>query len=462
MPNCFLTTTDKTAIPVYAMTVQNYRVWISAKDEHFQQWVESTNFNAKPGTICLVPGEAGRVQCVLLGIKSEDDFWSFGALPRGLPPGIYSLTHSEFKSKEHCYRASLAWGLGAYQYSRYQDAKPVAQLVLPKECQVSDISDLVDSICLGRDWVNTPADVMTPAYLAETVKQLAKECSAKFSVIVGDKLLKANYPTIHAVGRGSSCEPRLAELHWGEKNAPLITLVGKGVCFDSGGLDLKPAAGMRLMKKDMSGAAHTLTLARMIMKQKLRVRLRVLIPAVENAIDGNSYHPGDVVKTRAGIHVEIDNTDAEGRLVLCDALAAASEDSPELIIDFASLTGAARVALGPDIAAFYSSDESVAQQVVAASKTHFDPLWPMPLYQPYAKYLKSDIADCVNSSSTGYAGSITAALYLQKFVPETIPWVHFDATGWNSESRPGRPKGAEILAVRAMFEFLKERFGIYK
>ena len=317
-------------------------MWVSTKEEFFQQWAHTANFKGKPGSFCLVPADAGHVQCVLLGVEDEEDFWSFGALPRKLPQGIYSIASSDFSSTEHYFRACMAWGLGAYQFSAYHEAKPVAQLLLPSDVNTDRLFHWVESIYLGRDWVNMPADVMNPVYLAETIKAVAKDCSAKFRVTVGEKLLKTNYPAVYVVGKGGEHEPRMTELNWGDKDAPLITLVGKGVCFDSGGLDLKPASGMRLMKKDMSGAAHALSLARMIMKENLPVRLRLLIPAVENSVDARSYRPGDVVDTRAGLKVEIENTDAEGRMVLCDALAAGAEEQPELMIDFASLTGAAR------------------------------------------------------------------------------------------------------------------------
>lgn len=460
MAACFLIEADEQGvIPIHPLTSQNYRVWVSAQDEPFQQWVESSNFKAKPGSFCLVPADAGHVQCVLLGVEDDDDFWSYGACPRGLPEGNYSLSASDFQTKEHYFRACLAWGLGAYQFSAYREAEPVAKLLLSHSVNADRLHRWVESIYFGRDLVNTPADVMNPEQLAATVKALAKECSAKFNVVVGEKLLKQNYPAIYAVGKGGEHEPRLIELNWGNKEAPLLTLVGKGVCFDSGGLDLKPPRGMRLMKKDMSGAAHVLTIARMIMKEQLPVQLRVLIPAVENSVDARSYRPGDVIKTRAGITVEIDNTDAEGRMVLCDALALAVEEQPELIIDFASLTGAASVALGTDIPAFYSNEDDMAHKLWIAAHQQQDPMWLMPLHKPYEKMLKSDIADCVNCSTTGYGGSITAALYLQKFVPDEVPWIHFDATGWNHEPRPGRPKGAEMLAVRAVFAYLKDRYG---
>ena len=458
MVACFVKETDQTVTPIYFLTTKNFHVWLSQKETLFRQWVDSAGFKAKPASFCLVPGELGHLQCVLLGIEDENDFWSFGALSRQLPEGVYSLSMVDFPSEEHYFRACLAWGLGAYQFSLYREAEPIATLLLSKNMDAERLFHWVESIYFGRDWINMPADVMNPDYLAVTVKTIAKECSAKCHVVVGEKLLKANYPAVYAVGKGSEQAPRMIELLWGDKTAPLVTLVGKGVCFDTGGLDIKPSSSMRLMKKDMSGAAHALAFAYLIMKEQLPVRLRLLIPAVENSVDGRSYRPGDVVKTRLGLHVEIDNTDAEGRMVLCDALAAAVEEEPKLLIDFASLTGAASVALGPDIPAFYANNDEMAQKVWTASDKNYDPIWLMPLHKPYEAMLKSDIADCLNSSTSGYAGSITAALYLQKFVPDHVPWLHFDFFAWNAQARPGRPKGAEIVALRGLFAYLKEQF----
>jgi leucyl aminopeptidase len=459
MLDYFTQTTDQSVVPVLPLNEQQLSAWLSSQEERVKQWVCSTNFTAEPARVCLIPAEDGQLQCVLLGAKDADDFWVFGDLSSVLPQGVYAIDAEIFTESQY-FHACMAWGLGAYRFTHYrQDDKPKAQLLLSTAVDASYLQHWVQAIHHARDWVNMPAGEMTPKYLAKTAESMSERYSAKTRVIVGEKLLKANYPAIHAVGKGSECEPRLIELEWGDKQSPLIVLVGKGVCFDSGGLNIKSAPGMRQMKKDMGGAAHALALAKIIMAERLPVRLKVYIPAVENSVDGRSYRPGDVIKTRAGIQVEIDNTDAEGRMVLCDALAAGVEDQPDLMIDFSTLTGAARVALGPDLPAFFCNDDAVANAVLACAKEAKDPLWRLPLYDPYFKYLKSDVADCVNSASTGFAGAITAALYLKQFVPDTIHWMHFDLGAWNSEARPGRPKGADIFALRAVYLFLQQRYG---
>jgi leucyl aminopeptidase len=310
-----------------------------------------------------------------------------------------------------------------------------------------------------RDLVNTPAEDMMPEHLAEAVRAMAHEFDARVREVVGDALLKRNFPAIHAVGRAASHAPRLIDLSWGATNHPRLTLVGKGVCFDSGGLDLKTTGGMRLMKKDMGGAAHAIGLAHMIMSAGLPVRLRLLVPAVENAVAGNAYRPGDVLASRKGLTIEIDNTDAEGRVILCDALAEAAGDSPELIIDFATLTGAARVALGTDLPAMFCNHDGVAKALAASALEVHDPLWRLPLHRPYRELIDSRIADIANSGTGPYGGAITAALFLQDFVPQSIPWVHFDLMAWNLRSRPGRPEGGEAMALRAVFDYLQNRYG---
>ena len=459
MLDCFVPAAEQPVVPLIPLHAKALSTWLSTQEARVKQWVCSSAFTANPETYCLIPAIDGQLQAVLVGMPDADDFWAFGDLPRRLPQGIYTIEAGTFLSSQQIFRASLAWGLGAYRFTEYGSGdSPTVQLLLSDAIDQGYLLDWVESIHRGRDWVNMPAGDMTPERLASTVESLAKDYSAKIQVIVGDKLLKANYPAIHAVGKGSAHAPRLVELNWGDKSAPLLVLVGKGVCFDSGGLNIKSSGGMRLMKKDMSGAAHALALGRMIMAQQLPVQLKILIPAVENAVDGHSYRPGDVIKTRAGIHVEIDNTDAEGRMVMCDALAAGAEAEPDMMIDFSTLTGAARVALGPDLPALFCNDEEVAAAVLSSAQKARDPLWRLPLYKDYFQYLKSDVADCVNSSSTGFAGAITAALYLQQFVPDTLPWMHFDLGGWNGRNRPGRPKGAEIFALRAVYSFLQDRY----
>jgi leucyl aminopeptidase len=310
-----------------------------------------------------------------------------------------------------------------------------------------------------RDLVNTPTEDMGPEQLGDAIKQLGKTHKAKVRDWVGDELLKANFPTIHAVGRASHRAPRLVELSWGKREHPKLVLVGKGVCFDTGGLDLKSADGMRWMKKDMGGAAHAIALAGLVMQAQLPVRLTLLIPAVENSVAGNALRPGEVVVTRAGHAVEIDNTDAEGRLVLCDALAYGAEQQPDLILDFATLTGAARVALGPDLPALFANDEAAAAGVLAAGRAVDDPLWQLPLWRPYRKMLDSYLADFANAGPSRHAGAITAALYLERFVPDGTPWLHLDTYAWNDADRPGRPRGGEAMGLRATFAFLRQRYG---
>ncbi|MBL0689945.1 MAG: leucyl aminopeptidase family protein, partial [Pseudoalteromonas sp.] len=315
-----------------------------------------------------------------------------------------------------------------------------------------------DAINLARDLVNTPAADMMPQHLSQVMSDLADTFDGEFTQWVGDELLEQNYPTIHMVGRASENKPRLLDLKWGAVDAPQITLVGKGVCFDSGGLDLKPSSGMRNMKKDMGGAAHVIALAQLIMAANLPIRLRVLVPAVENAVSRNAFRPGDVIKTRKGIMVEIDNTDAEGRLVLCDALSEAQNDEPELIIDFATLTGACRVALGTELPGFFSTERDVANAIMDSGMQVNDPVWQLPLFEQYTPFLKSDVADMTNCSSTPFGGAITAALYLKEFVEPNTPWVHFDVMAWNLRALPGRPAGGEALGIRAVFTYLQNRF----
>ncbi|WP_114240574.1 M17 family metallopeptidase [Dyella sp. C9] len=421
-----------------------------------RQWLAAFGFEAAPGTFALLPDEAGKLARVLVGVDASDTLGALGALPRVLPEATYHLA-SEGVLKDTV-QAALGWALGAYEFTRYRKARRApAKLAIPA-ADIAVLEPLVEATTLVRDLVNTPTEDMGPKQLAEAVKQLGKTHKAKVREWVGDELLEANFPTIHSVGRGSHRSPRLVELTWGKASDPKLALVGKGVCFDTGGLDLKPADGMRWMKKDMGGAAHAIALAGLIMQAKLPVRLQLLIPAVENAVSGESMRPGEVITTRAGITVEVDNTDAEGRLVLCDALTYASEQKPELIIDFATLTGAARIALGPDLPALFANRDDVADKVLAAGRTVSDPLWRLPLWRPYRKMLESYLADMANSGTSRHAGAITAALYLERFVPEDTPWLHLDTYAWNDADRPGRPRGGEALGLRAFFAFLQKRY----
>lgn len=465
MLDCFITHPATAMIAVKPLVKSTFNTWLAAQVPHLKQWLKASRFTAEPGTVCLVPDQQGKLAQVLVGMANVNDFWAFGDLPARLPEGQYQIDLIEpiWPQPGQWRQALIAWGLGSYSFTRYQrkNRKPEttkAQLFIPVAADPALCQEIVASTYWIRDLINTPTEDMSPSVLAAAAVELARSFDCTAQVIAADELLKANYPTIHAVGRGSSRPPCLVDFQWGEKSAPLLTVVGKGICFDSGGMNLKSSDGMRYMKKDMAGAAHALGLARLIMAQRLPVRLRVLLPIAENMVSGNSYRPGDVIITRAGISVEITNTDAEGRLVLCDALAAAVEESPDLLLDFASLTGAARIAVGPDVAAFFANQEDLAQGLQQAGENSGDPLWRLPLYQPYERYLKSEVADIANASSGPYAGAITAALYLKQFVPGTIPWAHFDISAWNFDKLPGRPVGAEANALRAVYAYLQDRY----
>ncbi|MCP5418897.1 MAG: leucyl aminopeptidase family protein [Gammaproteobacteria bacterium] len=458
MPSCFLNEQPADAVPLIPVLTGQFQDWLKNQSEFARNWIEGTGFKAKPHTICLAPGGEGTLDRVIVGVETVDDPWALGGLPYALPAGCYYLQSEwEAVSQE---RLLVGWGLGAYRYTRYKESKQTpAQLVMPEFCDDQAIERRLQSFYLVRDLINTPAADMMPEQLADTLFALAGEFGAQAKQWVGEELLQADFRLIHAVGRASVHAPRLLDLSWGETAHPRITLVGKGVCFDSGGLDLKTANGMRLMKKDMGGAAHALGLARLIMSAGLPVRLRVLIPTVENAVAGNALRPGDVVRSRKGLTVEIDNTDAEGRLILCDALAEAVTDQPELLLDFATLTGAARVALGTEVPALFCNDDGLAEGLLAMAVNERDPFWRLPLHKPYRDMLDSRIADIANSSSGGFGGAITAALFLQEFVPATISWAHFDLMAWNSKARPGRPEGGEAMGLRAVFQYLCQRFG---
>jgi leucyl aminopeptidase len=383
--------------------------------------------------------------------------YQLAALPAALPEGVYRL-ECEW-TREQRVQACLGWGLACYRFERYKSSdKPRPTLVLDEDIE-RDVRKLCEAQGQVRDLVNTPTEHMGPEELTNAVLSAADDFGADCSVVAGDELLNENYPAIHAVGRASSRAPRLVEMRWGDEANPVLALVGKGVCFDSGGLDLKTAAGMALMKKDMGGAAHALALARLVMAYRLPVRLILLIPAVENAVSGNAYRPGDVIATRKGLSVEIGNTDAEGRVILADALARASEESPDLTIDYATLTGAARIALGADVPPLFSNRPDVAEAIQQVGEEVEDPLWTMPLYQPYRKQIESPVADLNNSGKSSFGGCITAALFLESFVLPETPWVHIDTFAWNQADRPGRPAGGEALGLRAVFRYLQRRYG---
>lgn len=421
-----------------------------------RRWLGESGFEAAPGTFALVPDPAGKLVRVLVGVDPSDPLAALAALPCALPEATYHLAAEGVLADAAL--AALGWALGAYQFGRYRQPKRSPARLAVGAAELQQLAPLVEATAQVRDLVNTPTEDMGPAQLSEAIRQLGKTHKAKVREWVGDELLAANFPTIHAVGRASHRAPRLVELSWGKAGDPKLAVVGKGVCFDTGGLDLKSSDGMRWMKKDMGGAAHAIALAGLIMQAKLPVRLTLLVPAVENAVAGNAMRPGDVIATRAGLTVEVDNTDAEGRLVLCDALAYAAEQQPGLIVDFATLTGAARVALGPDLPGLFCNDDALAQEALAASRKVADPLWPLPLWRPYRRMLDSYLADFANAGASRHAGAITAALYLERFVPAGMAWLHLDTYAWNDADRPGRPRGGEAMGLRAMFALLQERY----
>ena len=419
-------------------------------------------FKAKRGEALLVPGQDGALAQVLFGLgKGELDPMSLRGLPGKLPSGDYVL-----EGVLDPRLSALAWALGSYGFDRYKprEDKPRPRLVAPKGCDLEAILAVAHACALARDMVNTPASDMGPLQIETVAREIASQNGAQISVVTGDDLLEQGYPAVHAVGRAAAPHraPRIVEIGWNLDKAdlPLVALVGKGVVFDSGGLDIKPASGMRQMKKDMGGAAHALARGRMVMQAKLPVRLVVVTPVVENAISGDAFRPGDVLSTRKGLTIEVGNTDAEGRVILADALARASEHSPDLTIDFATLTGAARVALGPELPPFYTDDETLAADLAEAARAEIDPIWRMPLWPGYREAVESDIADVRNDSAEwAQAGSVTAALFLQRFAPETGSWAHFDIFAWNPRGRPGWPAGAEAQAIRGVFATLKKRYG---
>ena len=453
-----LSAPGRASVPIHVTTASGFAALAARQPAAVKQWLKTLGFAGAPDRHALVPGADGKLQAVWAGVRSATDAWALAALPMALPEGHYHLAEEGLALDDAA--AALSWELGAYRFDLYKPAaRAPAQLHLASRAATQRALIVAAAMASTRDLVNTPAEHMGPAELAEAVRLVAKQHGATFKQTVGDKLLAAGFPAVHAVGRAAAREPRLIELNWGKPKHPRITLVGKGVCFDSGGLDIKGADGMRLMKKDMGGAANALGLAQMIMALQLPVRLQLLIPAVENAIAGNAFRPGDVFKTRAGVHIEIGNTDAEGRVILCDALAYGAESKPELLIDLATLTGAARVALGPQLPALFTRDTTLARALVDQGMALQDPLWHMPLWDAYHGSIESDIADIVNTGKGPMAGAITAALFLQDFVPAQQPWMHVDLFAWNDSARPGRPVGGEAQTVRTLLAYLEQRYG---
>jgi leucyl aminopeptidase len=442
-------------IPIHVVTPASYATFLDSAPESAAKWIRSTQFKAAPHQHCVVPNSAGDIAFVVTCAKSTNDVYALSHLPFSLPPGTYTLTESTEVDE---YAAALSWLLGSYEFSRYKSSpKTPAALLCRRSPATQKALDLFSAIKLTRDLVNTPTEDMGPEHLARVARELASEYGATFREIVGDDLLEQNFPAIHAVGRASHRPPRLIELNWGDPSHPRVAIVGKGVCFDTGGLNIKGADGMRQMKKDMGGAAHALALARLVMMSKLPVSMQVLVPAVENAIAGNAYRPGEIVSTRAGLKIEIGNTDAEGRVILSDALTYAAASKPEIVLDFATLTGAARVALGPELPATFANNDDWFAALEQASRDVQDPIWRMPLWQPYQDMIKSNIGDIVNTGGP-QAGAVTAALFLERFIPTGQAWIHIDVFSWNPKSRPGRPEGGEAQSLRACYEMLARRF----
>jgi leucyl aminopeptidase len=464
-----------TPITIECLAKSDLDAWLSSQEgDATHDWLAATGYKAEVGEVCLVPSSSGKIERVLVGIEDPADLWSYAGLPSKLPPGTYALTGTA--ASDHGMAAALGWALGTYSFDRYKtkkkngnvdaantDSGPKVCLKWPEAIDRSVVAALAEGIFLARDMVTTPAEDMTPQDIAAEAVAVAAAHGATSSVIKGDDLLTQGYPAVHMVGRASINPPHLVDFQWAPPGSdtsslPKVTLVGKGVSFDTGGLDLKPANAMKLMKKDMGGSALVLALAHAIMSTRLPVSLRVLIPTVENSVSGNAYRPLDVLQTRAGITVENGNTDAEGRLILCDALAEAARESPELLLDAATLTGAARVALGTELPALFCNDDGVAAGILESAAATGDMLWRMPLHAPYRKMLDSKVADIYSCSEGGYAGAITAALFLQEFVAGAGAWVHIDTMGYNLSSKPGRPEGGEALALRALFEYLRRRY----
>ncbi|MDX2218866.1 MAG: leucyl aminopeptidase family protein [Burkholderiales bacterium] len=455
--------TDKKAFTaatrIFATDSKRLPDFLAGQTPFVRKWLEASGFDAAPNACALVPGKSGAAEFVVVGVRDGNDPWALAALPMKLPRGRYEIAQTAGTVKIAADKGAFGWALGCYQFTRYKKAKRKgADLQCEASPKVKAALAEAEAVTLVRDMVNTPAEDMGPQDIADLAREQAQLFGGTFTEIVGDELLAENFPAIHAVGRAADPQrqPRLIEITWGNPKHPKVGIVGKGVCFDTGGLDIKTADGMRLMKKDMGGAAHALALARLVMQQKLPLRIQLLIPAVENAISGNAFRPGDIIRTRQGHTIEIGNTDAEGRVILCDALAYAAEQKPGLLIDYATLTGAARVALGPELPAVFTNRDTLAQKLETTANITHDPLWRMPLWRNYRRLFDSDVADFNNAGKGGFAGAVVAALFLDYFVPDNLPWVHFDTYAWNDISRPGRPAGGEAMGLRAMFELLKD------
>jgi leucyl aminopeptidase len=452
------------ALPLWLISEGALDGWLSEQPAAVVQWLGAVAFKAERHRVALLPSPTGGVTAAVLGLGKlvdlqELSLWHTAGLADKLPPLDFRCATP--LPAAAATQAALGFVYGQYRFDRYR--RPLAharsaRLIAPDGCDVAQVTRAATALGWARDLINTPAADLAPADLAREARAMAERLGARCTVIAGEELLRQNYPAIHSVGRASSNPPHLIDLCWGEEGAPKVTLVGKGVCFDSGGLDLKTSQSMALMKKDMGGAACALALAQMIMDARLPVRLRVLVPAVENSVGGNAYRPGDVLATRKGLTVEVGNTDAEGRLVLCDALTEADAERPDLLIDMATLTGAARVALGPELPAVYGSEEALVNELMHHARIEHDPMWPMPLWAPYDDDLSSKLADLNNVSASAFAGSIIGGLFLRRFVGEDTRWMHIDLFAWNPKERPGRPVGAEAQCVRALFAMMQARY----
>jgi leucyl aminopeptidase len=456
----FLREPSAEATPIWFLTRQTWPQIRAGLPATAVAFADACGFEPTPGRTQILPGATGGFLAVLFGIGADGAHTTDPLLPgnlaTSLPPGLYRFANTPPDPT----LAALSWLLSAYRFTLYKtDSSMHPELCAPPGVDVLRLERIAKAITLGRDLINTPANDLGPAKLQAAAVSLATQFGAHVSVVLGDELLRAKLPLIHAVGRAAEEAPRLVDISWGEPTAPKVTLVGKGVCFDSGGLDIKPSAGMLLMKKDMGGAATALALGSMIMEASLPVRLRMLLPIVENAISANAFRPGDIFPSRKGLSVEIGNTDAEGRLILADALALADEEAPDLLVDFATLTGAARVALGPDLPPFYTMDDDLAADIARFGAASQDPVWRMPLWEAYDKLLESKVADINNVGGGAFAGSITAALFLRRFVEKAKSWAHFDVYGWAPTMKPGRPEGGEIQAARLLYDLIEARFG---
>lgn len=452
--NILITSSDHTPNTIQCISKSSFDDAFVALTTTQQQWVTNQDFKGKSNTLIRIPGDSS--DAIWLGVGEADSVSIRNAsawASQQLPAGLYKYD-DDFCQFEQAY----GWALGQYEFDRYLEKKHVPNRLVISDEAMNELGNIINGLFLTRDLINTPTNDMGPEQLAEVAKELAIEYGANFSQVLDEELLDKGYRTIYAVGMAAENRPRLIELTWGNEDAPAVTLVGKGVCFDSGGLDIKPASSMRIMKKDMGGGAHTLGLASMIMANNLNVNLRVLVPAVENSISDNAFRPGDIIKTYKGTTVEIDNTDAEGRLILCDALALACEQPPELLIDFATLTGAARVAMGPDVVPYFTDDKKLAAELYQHSEKCHDPMWPMPLYKGYEKDLKSPVADMSNMGKGPFGGAITAGLFLKHFVDESVSWVHFDLYGWNSSKKPTCPEGGQSMAIHGVYNLLSDRY----